>query len=386
MEKSTKKASITMLVILAVLFAIIFIYKAIGGYFAGKAMAANASAPITVSVTKVQYQQWQPHLEAVGSLRAVQGVNVTTELAGLVRTIYFDPGIIVKKGDLLVELNIDTDVAQLHSLQAQADLAAINYRRDQAQYAITAISKAVLDTSLATLQSNQAQVEQQTATIAKKLIRAPFSGRLGVSAVNPGQYLNPGDTVVNLQALDPIYVDFYLPQQMLAKIAIGQQVRLTSDTYPNKIFVGRITTIEPLVDVATRNVKVEATLANPDFKLYPGMFAIVNVLAGQPEKYLTLPQSAVAFNPYGEIVYIVQRNKPQGKDTSSKQSELTVRQSFVTVGETRGDQIVILKGLKEGDEVVTAGQLKLRNGSKIVINNQITPGSSAHPVLPANLN
>jgi membrane fusion protein (multidrug efflux system) len=176
MEKSTKKAMITMLVILAVLFAIIFIYKAIGGYFAKRAMAANASIPITVSATKVQYQQWQPHLEAVGSLRAVQGVNVTSELSGLVRTIYFDPGAIVKKGDLLVELNIDADVAQLHSLQAQADLAGINYRRDQAQYAIAAISKAVLDTSLATLQSNQAQVDQQTATIAKKLIREAAVG------------------------------------------------------------------------------------------------------------------------------------------------------------------------------------------------------------------
>ena len=214
LQPKTKKAIGIMLIALALLFGGIFLYKTVVGLFIGRAMKAIGSKPMSVATATVKYEKWQPTIKAVGSIRAICGVNVTTELAGMVRNIYFRPGSDVKKGDLLVELNIDSDVALLHSLQAQAQLAQINYTRDKAQYAAQAVSKAVLDTDAANLKSSVAQVAQQVAIVEKKLLKAPFTGRLGVSAVNPGQYLNPGDTVVNLQSLDPIYVDFYLPQQL----------------------------------------------------------------------------------------------------------------------------------------------------------------------------
>lgn len=293
----------------------------------------------------------------------------------MVRTIYFKPGSDVKRGELLVDLNTDSDVAQLHSLQAQAKLSQITYRRDKEQFAIGAVSKQTLDTDLATLNSDEAQVEEQAAIVEKKIIHAPFNGRLGVSAINPGQYLNPGDKIVNLQSLNPIYVDFYLPQQMLNRISTGMWVTVTSDTFPSRAFKGRITTIEPMVDPATRNVEVEVTLVNSHYLLKPGMFVYAKVKNGLVRKRMTLPQTAISFNPYGEFVYIVSATK-------KKKGEYTVQQTPVTVGETRGDQITVLSGVKVGDTVVSAGQLNLRNGSRVVINNKIRPSESANPQLP----
>ncbi len=380
-----------MLLCLGALFTVIFIYKAIAGYIAGRAAAAAAGKPIAVETAIAHYTQWQPTLKAVGSVRAIRGVNVTTELAGMVRTIYFKPGAEVKQGELLVELNIDTDVALLHSLQAQATLAEINYNRDKAQYAIQAVSKAVLDTDTANLKSTQAQVAQQLATVNKKIIRAPFSGRLGVNAVNPGQYLNPGDKIVNLQSFDPIYVDFYLPQQMLEKLAVGQNVTLAADSVPNKVFRGKITTIEPMVETATRNVEIEATLPNPKYELKPGMFAPVTITTGKPQTYLTVPQTAVSFNSYGEIIYVVKSSpliRPaatfshKGRRSNAERevngkAKWIVTQTFVTVGETRDEQTAILRGLKPGDRVVTAGQLKLRNGSAVSISEASSENSKS---------
>lgn len=362
---------VAMLLIMAILFLCIFALKGIAHFFIGRAMAATRNRPITVSTAQVTKQEWQPYVTAVGSLRAVRGVNVTTELAGMVRTIYFKPGSDVKSGELLVDLNTDTDVAQLHSLQAQAKLAQITYHRDKAQFAIGAVSKQTLDTDVATLNSDEAQVAEQAATVEKKIIHAPFTGRLGVSAINPGQYLNPGDKIVNLQSLDPLYVDFYLPQQMLSQLETGMVVTTTSDSFPGRKFRGRITTIEPMVDPATRNVEVEVTLANPRYLLKPGMFVYAKVKNGPLQKFMTLPQTAITFNPYGEFAYIVTKGK----------KESTVQQTVVTVGETRGDQITVLSGLKVGDTVVTAGQLNLRNGSKVVVNNKIKPSDSANPKL-----
>lgn len=370
-----KKAMTILLVTLAVLFFCVFVVKMIEHFFIGRAIAAARNRPITVSTTQVTLQQWQPFVTAVGSLRAVEGVNVTTELAGMVRTIYFKPGSDVKRGELLVDLNTDSDVAQLHSLQAQAKLSQITYRRDKEQFAIGAVSKQTLDTDLATLNSDEAQVEEQAAIVEKKIIHAPFNGRLGVSAINPGQYLNPGDKIVNLQSLNPIYVDFYLPQQMLNRISTGMWVTVTSDTFPSRAFKGRITTIEPMVDPATRNVEVEVTLVNSHYLLKPGMFVYAKVKNGLVRKRMTLPQTAISFNPYGEFVYIVSATK-------KKKGEYTVQQTPVTVGETRGDQITVLSGVKVGDTVVSAGQLNLRNGSRVVINNKIRPSESANPQLP----
>lgn len=370
-----KKPMLKMLIIVSLLFGCIFGYKTIKGIIIGHYMASIGTPPAYVSAMDVKYYNWQPQLKAAGSLRAVLGVNITTELAGMVRSIYFTPGAIVKKDDLLVQLDIDPDTAQLHTLQANAELATITYKRDNAQFKIHAISKATLDSDAANLKSTQAQVAQQAAVIAQKTIRAPFSGRLGISAVNPGQYINPGDKVTMLQTLDPIYVDFYVPQQALAAIKTGQSVTMTVDTFPNLKFNGIISTIDPGLDSNVRNVEVEAIIPNPKFNLAPGMFAAVTVNTGTPAPHLTIPLSAVSFNPYGEIVYVI------NEIHKNKKSEpvLVAKETFVVTGEKRGDQVAILQGLKEGDKIVTSGQLKLKNGSVVIINNAIIPENNPAP-------
>ncbi len=378
LEPQVKKRMRKMLIWLGILFGAIFIYKGVIALIIKISIAANKSPVIEVSAMKAEYSLWDPHLNASGSLRAIRGVNVTTELAGMVATIYFTPGAFVEKDTLLVKLNLNADLALLHSLEANAELAQVTYLRDKAQYKAKAVSKQTLDTDAANLKSLRAQVVQQAQTVAKKIIRAPFSGRLGISAVNPGQYVNPGDTIVMLQTLDPIYADFYAPQQALAQLQVGQTVTVTTDTYPGKIFKGKITTINPAVEVSTRNVGVEATIENPKFELAPGMFAKVTVNTGAARSFLTLPQTAISFNPYGELVYVL---RSSGKNRKGKPI-LIAKQAFIETGETRGDQVAVVKGLKEGDQIVTSGQLKLKNGSQVAINNTIMPPNSPNPVTP----
>ena len=366
-----------MLIGLAILFGGIFLFKVFQHFMIKRFLRANQNPVVSVSTMKVGYTSWQPHLNASGSLRAIRGVNVTTQLAGMVQSIYFAPGSIVNKGAVLVQLNSDTELGTLHSLQAQAELAKITYNRDKAQYAAEAISKQQLDTDYQNLQNLSAQVVAQSATVAKKTISAPFAGRLGVNNINLGQYLNPCDKVTTLQTLDPIWADFYLPQQALSQLKLGLPTIVKSDTYPHKTFTGKITTIEPAIDPATRNVLVEATIPNPQYDLSPGMFVSVEVKSGAPISYLTVPQTAVAFNPYGNVVYVVLQQKE--RDDKGKPI-LTVKQTFVITGETRGEQVAVLKGIKEGDIIVTSGQLKLKNGSKIAINNSVMPGNNPNPI------
>jgi len=365
-----------MLIIVGILFGVIFGWKAIVGIMSKRYFAKMASPTVTISAMEAKESLWEPTIKSVGSLRARVGVNVTTELAGMVQTISFKPGSTVKKGDILVQLNADTELGQLHALQAQVELAKITYERDMAQYRVHAVSKQTVDTDKWNLKNLQAQVDQQAATTNKKTIRAPFDGTLGINKVNPGQYLNVGDTVTTLQALDPIYADFYFPQQALAKLKLNQKVKIISDTFPKKIFSGEITTIQPLVDANTRNVLVEATLLNPDSLLIPGMFVHGTVSMEEKEKYITLPQTAVTFNSYGDLVYLIKESKEKDKDNKPV---LIAEQVFVTVGDTRGDQIAIIKGVKAGDTVVTSGQLKLKNGSKVRVNNSIQPANKANP-------
>lgn len=366
-----------MLISVTILFTCVFGFQLFKRLLINHVMRNNTTPVVTVSAMPVHFQNWQPSLLSYGSLRAIKGVNVTTELAGLVRTIYFKPGSEVKAGDALVQLNADSDIAQLHALEAQEKLAEITYRRDSAQFDIQAISRAVLDTDRQNLKNLQAQVAQQAAIVAKKTLVAPFSGRLGISAVNLGQYLNAGDQVVTLQALDPLYADFYVPQQNLVQLCIGSIVKIKTDTYPNKTFSGKISTINPIVDSTTRNVEVEVTIKNTQFELYPGMFVSAEIQTGMPKSYLTLPQTAISFNPYGEIAYIICQ---KGKGKKGKPI-LSVLQTFVETGDKRGDQIAVLKGLKEGDWVVTSGQLKLKNGSLIVINNSVVPKNKMAPMV-----
>ncbi len=364
-----------MLVVVGLLFGGIFGYHAFKAHMLKKYLAGMQMPPSTVTTIRAELHPWQPQLKAVGSLRAVRGVDVTSEISGLVRTLHFRSGDEVKAGQLLVQLNADADIAQLRSLEAAAELAGTVYMRDQKQFEVQAISRAALDADVADLKSKRAQVTQQAALVDKKTIRAPFAGRLGISTVNPGQYINPGDKIVTLQSLDSIYCDFLLPQQELSRISLGQKIIVTSDTYPGRTFDGHITAINPQVDAATRNFQAEATLANPKRELLPGMYASVNIQAGSVERYLTLPQTAVTYNPYGDTTFIVEET---GKGPDGKPL-LAVRQTFVTVGSTRGDQVAVLKGIKEGDTVVTSGQIKLKNGSRVIINNQVQPTNEAAP-------
>jgi membrane fusion protein, multidrug efflux system len=366
---------VIMLIIVCLLFGAIFSYQAFKAHMTKKYMASSPVPPVAVSAMKAELQPWQPQLNAVGSFRAVHGVDVTSEITGLVRTVHFKSGDNVMSGQLLVQLNADSDIAQLHSLQASAELARVVYERDKKQFAVKAVSKATLDADAADLKSKRAQVAQQQAIVEKKSIHAPFDGKLGISSVNPGQYINPGDKIVTLQSLDSIYVDFYLPQQDLSQISLGQDVTISTDTYPGHTFTGRIAAIDPKVDMNTRNFQVEVTIDNPKHELLPGMYATVNIQAGSISNYLTLPKTSIIFNPYGETVYVVEK-KPV---SPGEKPVLITRSIFITVGPTRGDQVAILKGIKEGDLVVTSGQLKLKSGSRVIINNQLQPSNDPSP-------
>ncbi|HYM44108.1 MAG TPA: efflux RND transporter periplasmic adaptor subunit [Steroidobacteraceae bacterium] len=330
---------------------------------------ANGAPAQTVTTTRVAYSDWQPEIGAVGSVRAVRGVDITTEVTGLVRSVDFHSGQDAKRGQVLVRLNSDADVATLHSLEAAADLAATVYARDKMQFEAQAISQAQLDADAADLKNRRAQAAAQAALVEKKILRAPFDGRLGITTVNPGQYLNTGDKVVTLQELDPVYVDFRLPQEQLAQVRPGLEVRVTLDAFPGESFVGKINAVDPLVDSSSRNFQAEATVPNPAHKVLPGMFVRVTVLSGAEQHYLTLPQTAITFNPYGSTVFLV-------KDEKGKR---TAEQTFVTTGPTRGDQIAVVSGIKAGDEVVTSGQLKLKNGTPIDVSSALQPSDAAHP-------
>jgi membrane fusion protein (multidrug efflux system) len=355
--------------------------------------SAPKPSPQTVTVTKVSSQDWQPTLAAVGSVVPVRGVDVTTEIAGLVREIHFKSGQDVRKGDVLVELNADSDKAQLAALEAAAELSATTLKRDKAQFDAQAIAQAQVDSDAADLKSKRALADQQRAIIDKKTIRAPFAGKLGITTVNPGQYVNPGDKIVTLQTIDPIYVDFNLPQKAVGSLQVGQVVNVTSDGFAGVTFPGKITAISPKVDTTTRNIVVEATLTNAKHQLLPGMFANASVEVGDKKHYLTLPQTAITYNPYGSTVFVVmtadeaaaaaRAGAASGAASAPAQaasgSGLIVQQAFVTTGETRGDQVAILKGLKEGQQVVTSGQVKLKNGTPIVIDNSVLPANSPNP-------
>jgi membrane fusion protein, multidrug efflux system len=369
------KKMVIMLIIVGVIFGGIFGYKGFQSYMMKKYMSAGGAPVVTVSAIPAVTDEWQPQISAVGSLRAVRGVDVANEIAGLVQSVHFKSGDTARAGQLLVQLNADSDIAQMNTLTAARDLSQSVYERNKKQFLAQAVSQASLDADAADLKVKQAQVAQQEAQVVKKTIRAPFAGRLGIGSVNPGQYLNAGDKIVTLQALDSIYIDFYVPQQELSRIAIGQTVVAVTNTYPNKKFSGRISAISPKVDSQTRNVQIEAVVANPRHELLPGMYATIKVQAGKTSRYLTIPRSAVTFNPYGETVYIVEE---KGKGQDGKPS-LSVRQTFITVGPARGDQVAILKGVKEGERVVTGGQLKLKSGSSVVIDNAVQPSNDPNP-------
>ncbi|WP_237178900.1 efflux RND transporter periplasmic adaptor subunit [Pseudomonas versuta] len=365
-----------MLIMIAVVLVIVAIIAGVK-FVQISALIAQSKAPLPAAVVtamRVPYAEWQPGVTAVGSIKAVRGVDVTTEVGGIVRSIGFKPGQQVADQALLVQLNADSDIAQLHSLEATADLAVIVLKRDKAQLAVNAVSQAQVDTDSADLKAKLAAAEQQRALVAKKSIRAPFAGRIGITAVNPGQYLNPGDKIATLQTFDPIYIDFTVPQTQLEQIAIGQKVAVTADGLADQIFCGRVSTIDTQFDPTTRNVTVEATVANPQQSLVPGMFARAIVDSGKPQRYLTVAQTSVTYNPYGTTVFIATSSK-----NDKGEEVLTAQQSFIKTGPTRGDQVAILEGVKEGDLLITSGQMKLKNGSPVQIDNSAAPLNDPAP-------
>jgi len=369
------KRMIIMLIVVGIILGGIFGFITFKGRMIKEFMSSQGMPLQTVSTITANYLEWLPKLEAVGSLQAVQGANMSAEVAGIVEKIYFKQGDNVKLGTPLLQLRANDDIAKLESLKATAQLTRITYNRDQAQFNVNAISKQTLDIDKANLDIAIANIAQQQALVDKKLIRAPFTGRLGIRLVDVGQYLAVGTAISTLQALDTLFVDFFLPQQALKSLAIGQKVTLNTDAYAGQTFTGDITVINPKVDINTRNVQVRASLNNPDHKLLPGMYATVNIATGQTQRYITLPRTTITFNAFGSTVYRVDTS---GQDEKGK-PKLIAKQSFVTTGDTRGDQIAILSGVKEGETIVTTGQIKLRNGSPVTVDNSIQPSNDATP-------
>jgi membrane fusion protein (multidrug efflux system) len=366
-----------LLIAVAVLLGGIYGWQRFIGKMIAKSMSGLATAPQTVSTIAVRSSPWQSRTQALGTVRAERGADLAAQASGVVDKIHIESGTDVPAGAVLLTLKPNDDPAKLEQLEAQADLAAITLKRDRQQLAAQAVSQATVDADASSLKSALAQVAAQKALIEEKAVRAPFAGTLGIRQVDEGQYLAAGTTVVTLQALDPVYIDFYVPQQALSSLQVDQPVSASIDAYPGTSFAGKITSINSKVDSSSRNVQARATFANADRHLVPGMYATVQIDSGAPVPHITVPQSAITFNPYGNTVYIVERQGPD-KDHQT----LTVLQRFVKLGDTRGDQVAVVGGLAVGDEVVTAGQMKLRNGSLIIVNNKIEPGNSANPTPP----
>ena len=342
---------------------------------------AGAGPVETVSAIAADLQPWQTRLRATGEVRAVQGADMSAEVSGIVDSISFTSGQDVAAGTVLLRLRANDDEAHLAQLQAAADLASANLSRDRRQFDAQAISRATLDADESTLRSDQAQVAGFRAVMVEKIVRAPFAGRIGVRLVDVGQYPTAGTPIVTLQALDPIYVDFNIQQQALSQLHPGQAVDVHVDAWPGRVFQARIASINSRVDSASRMVMVRAQLDNHDHALLPGMFAVVDIRTGTPRPLLTLPQAAISYNPYGDFVYVLQ---PDGGVRAAAGADryagrFIVHARVVQTGAARGDQVSILGGLHEGEIVVTAGQVKLRDGIQVVVNNLVQPGNSAEP-------
>lgn len=342
------------------------------------AVQAQGQPPETISTATVHQERWQDTLDAIGTIAAVQGVNVTPEIGGTVSEIAFESGAVVGKGDLLVRLDTSSEEAQLRAIEAQANLARVTAERMRTLRADNTVSQSDLDTAEATLTQTLANADAIRATIDKKTIRAPFAGRLGIRQVNLGEYLDTGKSIVSLQSLSPVYADFSLPQQVLAQLKTGMKVRVTTDTYPHRQFPGTLTAINPDLDQSTRTIRLQATLDNSEQLLRPGMFARVEVLLPVEQPVLVIPATAVLSAPYGDSVYVIE---PQAA-TNGASTSLVARQQFIRTGRTRGDFVSVTTGLKEGERIASAGLLKLRNGTVVVENNEIVPPASEAPQPP----
>jgi len=364
-----------------------------GGVFAVKAVIGNQvntffdnmpQPAAAVSAATASTERWSDDGEAVGTLVAVNGTDVTTEAGGVVRAIEFEAGQPVRAGEVLVRLNTDNELATLRALETAARLAEVQADRWQQLGRDQLVSLDETQQRVATAASTRAQVEAQRALIAQKTIRAPFSGELGIRRANLGQFVSPGDPIVSLQQLDPIYLDFSLPEQRMDTLRPGTRIRATVDALPGRVFEGEVTAVEPRVDPNTRNFTAQATIANPDGVLRPGAFARVGFSLGGERDVVVIPQTAVSFNPYGNAVFVISKVPRKQGETDMQGKPLTgdkhiVTQRFIRTGPTRGDLVVVTDGLQPGEQVATSGLLKLRNEAEVTINNRIQPSAEAAP-------
>ncbi len=370
--------------IIYALLGILFVVPVVGTiagikYFQIQALIASAAnqtvPPEAVNSFDVKSQEWQPRVYAIGSVVAVQGTTLSAEAEGTVREIAFEAGSVVKAGDVLVKLDTDVEQAQLRAAEAQANWAQTSFKRAQELFASRTISQAEVDSADAAVKQANAQADNIRALIAKKTLRAPFDGRLGIRRISLGQFLNKGSPVVSLQSLDPVYVEFNLPQQRLGEIAEGLQVEVTTDSYPAVQFHGKITAVNPDVDPSTRNVRIQASLPNDDGRLRPGMFVSVNMVVARKEQVLFIPETAVLYAPYGDSVFVIH----PGDDKDAANASLVVRQQVVRLGARHGDFIVVEEGLKPGDKIVSTAPFKLRPGMAVVIDNSLAPDAQLAP-------
>ncbi|HEY3171771.1 MAG TPA: efflux RND transporter periplasmic adaptor subunit [Thermoanaerobaculia bacterium] len=369
-----KKRMILTLIGVAVFIAAIAVVK-IRQVQAG--IAKNASfqpPPEAVTTVRAQKERWPSTVNAIGTVAAVHGVTVAADLPGLVSRIEFDSGKRVKAGDVLVRLDTRQEQAQLAAADAQRNLTSVNFERMRGLREKGITSQSEFDKASAEDKEAVAKTGEMRATIGRKTIRAPFSGVLGLRQVNLGQYLNAGDPVVSLQSLDPVYVNFSVPQQQLGELRVGGEVRVTAQGIESSDATGTVTAINSIVDEATRNIQIQATLVNPEGKLRPGMFVEAQVVLGASTPVVALPTSAISYAPYGNSVFIVGEMKsPKGQTYNG------VRQQFVKLGGSRGDQVAVVSGVKPGEEVVTSGVFKLRNGAAVVVNNKVQPSNNPAP-------
>jgi len=339
-------------------------------------VTTKAPMPVaTVTSAPVKEEDWAPMLSAVGAVSAVQGAMVSTELAGTVSEIMFQNGGVAKKGDVILKLDASQEEALLRSAEAEAELARTDLERTRGLASQNVVSKAELDAAESKFRRLTAVVDQMRSNIRKKTIVAPFDGELGIRQVNVGQMINAGQQVVLLQSLDPVYVDFALPQQHLQNLSTGLEARVRTDALPGREFVGKLTAINSAVDTVTRNVTLQATLENPDHALRPGMFIKIDIVLPEKHKSLVIPGSAISYAPYGDSVFVIEKQK----DNKTGKESQVLRQQFVRVGEARGDFVSITTGLKAGETVVGTGVFKLRNGMAVAINNDLAPKPQINP-------
>ncbi|WP_037991185.1 efflux RND transporter periplasmic adaptor subunit [Teredinibacter turnerae] len=336
---------------------------------------SNQMPPTIISATEVVSQEWEQSLKTVGTLEAVQGVVVTADLPGRVTEILFKAGAEVRAGDVLVRQDITSEKAQLRAAEASVALARSNLDRVDALYNKKVSSKSEFDAADARYKEAVAQADNIRSMIDKKTVKAPFAGRLGIRLINVGRDLGTGDAIVSLQAVDPIYVNFSLPQRDLPKISLGLKVRLTTDAVANKVFHGELTTINPEIDPVTRSVRVQASLDNKDLSLLPGMYAKLDVVLPEANKVLAVPATAISYATYGDSVFVV----AQEEDEESGETKQVARQQFVRLGQRLGDFVAIEAGVSEGDTVVSTGVFKVRNGAPVVINNEAQPDFKENP-------